>query len=247
MGPETMNAPPPRMPAEAGGFDKTTAPYKLCRFFDFNVEPGKQYVYRVRLALKNPNFDSSPATLKSPELAKTTYLETKWSEPTAAILVPYDTRILLVSVKPAPRGNNDPTGQILVSRWVLSKGEQIFKEFKVTRGQTANFPADTAQVVGGNRKVRASFASGATAVDFRGGKNLSGARGSTLTALGEMLLLNHDGTLVVHSELDDAPARDRLTISTGEQPTGNMMGMPPEMMPGGLEVLDRAPGGRRGR
>ena len=32
--------------------------YMLLRFFDFNVEPGRQYVYRVMLVLRNPELHS---------------------------------------------------------------------------------------------------------------------------------------------------------------------------------------------
>ena len=41
--------------------------FRLFRFFDFNVEPGKQYIYRVRLALRNPNYLQKAAVLKKAE------------------------------------------------------------------------------------------------------------------------------------------------------------------------------------
>jgi archaellum component FlaC len=50
--------------------------YKLLRFFDFSVEPGKSYIYRVSLELKNPNFGLDENKLKKPELAQKNNLET---------------------------------------------------------------------------------------------------------------------------------------------------------------------------
>ena len=43
--------------------------FRLFRYFDFNVEPGKRYIYRVRLALANPNYLMKATVLKKAELA----------------------------------------------------------------------------------------------------------------------------------------------------------------------------------
>jgi hypothetical protein len=134
--------------AAANEQDKGPPAYKLFRFFDFDVESGKRYVYRVRLALSNPNFDVKESFLKSPDLAKEKYLKTKWSEPSAAISTPRNTRVLLASVKPS-RNNSDFSGEILMTTWVQRKGIEIFKEFTVTRGQVANYSDETGKSVGG--------------------------------------------------------------------------------------------------
>jgi hypothetical protein len=239
-------------------------PYKLFRFFDFSVEPGKQYVYRVCLALENPNWKRKPALLVKPELANDQFLKTKWSEPSSVISVPRDTSILLVSVKSAVRANSEPSGQILVTKWLQRKGAEVFKEFTVTRGQVANFPDIEVRVGGGRRttgnvggvptfsvsggRVKVNFFSGATAVDFRGGERLPGRRGSTLNAAGEILLLDSDGTLMVRNELDDTPAYEQLTSSETEQATEEAgsprtnpgMAFPPAIGHGrpGLEAIE---------
>ena len=114
------------------------------------MEPNKQYVYRVCLALGNPNQGVKPAFLKKPELAKETYLKTKWSEPSPVIAVPRDTRILLVSVKP-PRAGGEPTGEILITKWVEQTGVEVFiKESPIVRGQVLNFPDRTGKTIGGS-------------------------------------------------------------------------------------------------
>jgi hypothetical protein len=60
--------------------------------------------------------------------------------------------------------------------------------------------------------VKVNYLTHAIALDFRGGEPFRGRRGSNakLTAVGYVLLLNSDGTLSVHSEVDDEPARKQL-------------------------------------
>jgi hypothetical protein len=129
--------------------EKKTSPYRLFRFIDFGVEPGKQYVYRVLLALRNPNEGKKPELLKSPDLAKESYLKTKWSDPSPAVAVPRDIRVLAGAVRPA-RNPAETSAELLMIKWVQSKGVEVFKEFKtpasppIMRGQFLNF----AEVVG---------------------------------------------------------------------------------------------------
>jgi hypothetical protein len=227
--------------------DQTT-PYKLFRFFDFSAQPGKQYLYRVCLELSNPNKGLKSAALKSPELANDTLLKTKWSEPTGVISVPRDTRILLLAVNRALRGSSEPSGRILVTKWILKNGAEVSDEFAVTRGQVANFSGGT---------LKADFLSGATAVDFRGGErlvSLPSRKVGILTSPGELLLLNADGTLTVRNELDDTPAYEQITRAPTEPAAGDA-GSRPEPTTGGgrgrrgLEAIDPeaepARGGRR--
>jgi hypothetical protein len=112
--------------------------YLLLRFFDFTVEPGKQYVYRVQLALENPNFGLKAAWLKDPKMADDVNVMSPWSDPSPAISVPRETRALLASVKPAGR---EPTATVLVAKWSENEGKELHKEFsQVGRGQILNFP-----------------------------------------------------------------------------------------------------------
>ena len=55
--------------------------YRLFRFFDFTVEPGKHYRYRVSLLLWNPNWKVPPQYLARADLAKKWYVETEFSDP----------------------------------------------------------------------------------------------------------------------------------------------------------------------
>ena len=182
-------------PGADGTLDESRPPkYLLFRFFDFSVQPGKQYVYRVRLALQNPNREVKGSLLKNPEVAKETYLKTNWSDPSPVISVPRNTRILAASVKPA-RGSIEPSGKIRIAKWVQRKGIEVSEEFSVKRGDVANFsdvtirPAGT--TVGGGRTrmgelgggatmaaaggaFKVNFLTGSTIVDVRGGEHLPG-------------------------------------------------------------------------
>jgi hypothetical protein len=67
----------PMMRTDRGrSYGGESAEYKLLRFFDFSAEPGKSYVYRVRLVLKNPNNGLDASKLKKPEYAQNKTLET---------------------------------------------------------------------------------------------------------------------------------------------------------------------------
>jgi hypothetical protein len=179
--------------------------FRLFRFFDFSVEPGKRYMYRVCLALRNPNYRVKASVLKKAELADKPFLPSAWSEPSPIIPVPRDTHVLVNAVKPPPRPNAEPTGQITVVKWLERSGLEVSHEFPVTRGQVANFLEVSVREAG----TPVNFVSDTTAIDLRGGEHL-GRRTSTLTAPGELLLMDSDGSLVVHNECDDSAACRRL-------------------------------------
>lgn len=247
--------------------DKTLS-YKLFRFFDFTVEPGKQYMYRVCLGLANPNRGLKTSLLKKPELAEEKFLKTKWSEPSPVLAVARDTRILAVSVTPA-RSSIDSTSTILVTKWLKTKGIEAFVEkSKIGRGQLCDFPKEEFRPPAARRgrmgdgdmggatsrsKITVDFITGATMVDLRGGERL-GRKG---VSAGEVLVLDSNGNLFVRNELDDYPTYEQLT-GAGAEPAveegrGGLDGMmrPPMMGPGmpGMPGmgLDAIPEDRRGR
>jgi hypothetical protein len=229
----------PKKPADKPKLteEENASPYRLFRFFDFNVEPGKRYVYRVQLALKNPNEGKKASWLEKPELAKGKYVFTKWSDPSPVISVPRDSRILLASVKP-PRGSADAGAEILATSWLKKNGSEAHKDFSVGRGQVANY---LDQPVGDNK---VSFRTEMAIVDIRGGEKLPGRARKALTVPGQILVLEPDGTLVVRNELDDLPACDALTKTAAPEEEGPPG---PGPTPGG-NALDMLEGGppRRG-
>ena len=73
----------------------------LVRLFDFDVEAGKTYRYRVQLLLENPNYEQPARFLKNPGDRKSretpdTWL--KWSDPTAPVRVPQDTQVYVAGL-----------------------------------------------------------------------------------------------------------------------------------------------------
>ena len=160
-----------------GGVMPQAIEYQLFRFFDFDVEPGKQYRYRVRLVLANPNYQMNPLFLEDEKQSKIPYLEEKgeddergWSEPTPAVFVPRDGRVLVASVN-MPRDQHlavmEPTATFGVVRFAMDTGETLFQEFpdpeitdknipgKIYRGQLANFRGVPKPTLG-----RAAYGSG---------------------------------------------------------------------------------------
>jgi len=108
--------------------------YLLFRYFDFDVAPGKQYRYRVRLLLANPNYGLPPPYLEDENAAKVRYLETEWSEPTAVVRVPPDTGVLA-----GPARTWGARATVMMTRFLMSTGEVAFEDFHVRRGQLLDF------------------------------------------------------------------------------------------------------------
>lgn len=67
------------------------AEIRLFRYVDYTVKEGKQYVYRVRLTLHNPNYQYEPAfSLEDPEESKVKFLESPYSNVTHPVSIPLD-------------------------------------------------------------------------------------------------------------------------------------------------------------
>jgi hypothetical protein len=60
----------------------------LIRFMDFTGERGTSYQYRVRLEMRNPNFNRPVDELEEPELATQQTIFSAWSAPTKPVFVP---------------------------------------------------------------------------------------------------------------------------------------------------------------
>ena len=110
----------------------------------------------------------------------------------------------------------------------------------------ANFADVVGTVIGGraDEKLKANFASNQTVIDLRGGDHIPGGpRASELKVPGEILLLDSNGALVVHDELDDLPAYEQATTAptTPSLRTGGLHGAASHTTGGhgaGLEGLE---------
>ncbi|MGW8256300.1 MAG: hypothetical protein ACWGMZ_02320, partial [Thermoguttaceae bacterium] len=226
FGAETVVREKSRFSGEFGGADAfgRSPKYRLFRFFDFTVEPGKTYLYRVRLAMKNPNYGLRPGQVKQAQLAKNFILSTPDSQSSAAITVPRDTRAFLDSVKFKPPGSY--SAQVCLKKWLKDTGREVYKDFSVDIGQVLNFrdekQAKLAPLVtssGGygssqqeDAPEKVDFITDATVLDLQGGQRLIG-RDRNLLEPGEMLLMNvqrNSLSLAIRFEMDDAPEIQQL-------------------------------------
>jgi hypothetical protein len=120
-----------------GGPLAEQAEYQLFRFFDFEVEQGKRYQYRVQVFLANPNFSKDVRYLDLPELADDKYLEAAASDPTEVVVVPRDSRLMAGPVKPG-RITTEPVADVVAISFKEEDGSETGGDFNVTLGQFAN-------------------------------------------------------------------------------------------------------------
>ncbi|MGQ9575912.1 MAG: hypothetical protein ACUVUC_11385 [Thermoguttaceae bacterium] len=214
--------------------------YLLFRFFDFTVEPGKHYQYRVKLLLANPNFGLPPWFLESEKLAEIMHLETPWSDPSPVASVPLDSRVLL-----APSRPREASPSLLLVHFNETDGMEAFHEVPAARGQLLNYldiefkPEPGAGLpgmgpmpfMGGpgaitglrgelQEKVRkVNYLTEAVLLDYVGGGGLPG-KDRDLLEPRMILLADRDGNLIVREELEDLSEYHRLK--------------PPEVTRGGM-------------
>jgi hypothetical protein len=114
--------------------------YLLFRYLDFDVEPGKAYRYRVRLTLRNPNFDLSPEELGSAdvEITKGEDRETPWSNISNPEVVPQTVNFYLKTVEREPyneehvkTNTSKPVAQLSIFDWDTKLGTVITDMLKI--------------------------------------------------------------------------------------------------------------------
>lgn len=107
----------------------------LFRYFDFDVEPGQTYRYRVRLELKNPNYGVPlSATDGVASVRDGATRKTPWSEPTNPIRVDETVKYFLTTVEP-PRSQVHPQARMNIFQYDLDVGTVVQSELDVAMGQ----------------------------------------------------------------------------------------------------------------
>ncbi len=114
----------------------------LFRYFDFSVEPGNAYRYRVQFELMNPNYNRPVEQLENPESRDGATRLTPWSEPTEPVYIEEDADYFVAAVDEG-RGRNSPTANIDIYQWYADAGTFINKELKVGFGQFVGGKAKT--------------------------------------------------------------------------------------------------------
>ena len=226
-----------------------SAEYKLLRFFDFSVVPGKSYIYRVSLALKNPNFGFDAAKLQTPELAKENYLYTnlptgdKPAGQTNLVDVPKDTQILIGAAK----SEEVSPGKfpVVLLTWAPKNGRSGYLSVSnVDHGQVLNIISGTAIPVAGDSPATSSsdsddpktdFITDTTLLDMDGGKKFTVGKDHKSTVPREMLFMAVNGKsfmLKLRDELEDMSEVNRITTKP-ETPAGTE-----RRGPGGIRGTD---------
>ena len=196
-------------------------PFAMVRVFDFGVQPGRQYRYRVKLVLNDVN-DTSPSTGR-PDIAsalsaevsarvkasKNPFQQTEWSEPSSIISVPMAGDALVVGVKP-PSGKALPsegTVDLLVQSYAIDEDRRAIKagvEKNVRIGSVLNLVENTEVVSPDGQNLvemkQFKFRTGLTLCDFQGGEELPGKQKAPAKAL----FMDAAGRLFVHDQLEDA-------------------------------------------
>jgi hypothetical protein len=114
--------------------------HKLLRHFDFDVEPGKRYQYRVRLVLRNPNEGIEDRYLKDPDAKTGRYRITAPSDVSPVASIAPRTE-LLTGEAGFDRARNLRT-KVLVSVWedvraALDLAEQEAQKIRLSRDRDA--------------------------------------------------------------------------------------------------------------
>jgi hypothetical protein len=154
----------------------------LLRFFDFSVEPGKKYVYRVQLVLQDPN-DPNQHSETGNRLVNADALDkpvldrlkaekavadkagkqpkpirmTAWSDPTPTVSIPLAGNVRVASAKPASdRFNDEPVATLLVESFGSDdkgKAVQAAQEEDFRRGSVANMVKDAEVLISGGQQA----------------------------------------------------------------------------------------------
>ena len=172
----------------------------LLRFFDFSVEPGKKYKYRVRLVLADPNTGlPNPSSLlnstvldrlaKLNEAAKAKNTRPtnvrfvdEWSEPSRTVGIPLAGSVKLAGAKPTAPGriSDEPSVKLLVESFDFDeKGNaiQASTQRDFQRGYVANLVTKRQEYLGpGGQWIDTletfKFFTGMTVLDMEGGESL---------------------------------------------------------------------------
>lgn len=120
----------------------STIDYYLYRYFDFDVEEGKSYQYRVQLLLQNPNIGIDPKYIEDPDMSSKAALVAERSAPSAPVAVGRLSRILTKGVA-APKRNpwDEPTTSVKTIHFEIDEAKEwaSTNDRSLRPGEIANF------------------------------------------------------------------------------------------------------------
>jgi hypothetical protein len=239
------------------------APHWLLRFFDFSVQPGKKYKYRVRLAMLDPNQSNSSRHVDTEALDSTVISRirdekkarpapprpnappptpvrmTAWSKPSRTVTIPLAGSVHVAGAKPATdQFNSEPKTTLLVQSFGTDeKGNaiQAAKEKDLQRGYVANMTADTEVLVDQGRAIDPY-----KAFVFQTDITVADIRGGERltreeTRPARVLLMGPAGQLFVQDQINDSEVVETHRATFAKEPPGGAGGFRGEGGYGGPE------------
>ncbi len=220
--------------------------HMLFRFCDFTVEPGKQYVYRVKLGLVNPNRGIPVKYLKRRELADPKPKTTDYSEISPIAAIPFGDKILAGSVTP-PTVIKEPTVDVRIVQVKKNVEAEVPMSGPLLRGAKANFLGKTTQFIDPRTnevtEYKGDFETDAVVLDMRGGRPVL-IKDKTMTEPGELLVLDRTGKLTAMHEFDDEDTWKNYIVPEEKEHRGMPDGMDLPFRPMGPEGMRVAPSPR---
>lgn len=225
--------------------------YYLFRYFDFEVEEGKTYQYRVKLLLANPNYGVEERFVEDPTATEQKIVASEFSEPSNPASLGRSARIFAQSVEAPSRPGLEPRVRLASIYFEQeSATESLAQDLSMKLGQVANFkgkPHEAVNVAGalqtgmggmgaasgmmaqqsGGRGGRGGRNSGKATVDHVSDACLvdavGGAKisGAELRSPGKIMILEPNGYLQIREVKEDARELGRYD---GSQSGGMGMG-----------------------
>ncbi len=198
------------------GTKVTKVNYYLFRFFDFGVEEGHTYQYKVKLYLANPNYGLDVNLVEDGNSVLTPAVASAESKPSNPVSLGSESRILVESIEAGQIGQEPKITISSIYFNTEDAKESLDEGEKVVRGQVANFmnkdhkPIDlggsmtytTAAADSGKKsdRVKVNHESNICILDADGGEKISGTE---LRSSARMLVMEPSGLLTVHNESED--------------------------------------------
>ena len=205
-----------------------TPDYLLLRYFDFDVEPGKRYVYRVVPLLENPNYGLDQKVLDRAEESEQPLLHCKvgkdeldanfkvadwqiddthcWSQPFQSSRVPGDLRLIAGAVEPPKMPSPaEATAEVRVLKWSDDSGLNLsYGTTGQFRGSVLDYPDVEMKPLGDPNRIPISHLdTNCVLVDIAGGEPLSPRDKDKIRSPGMFLVLDDAGNLVIHDEMGE--------------------------------------------
>jgi hypothetical protein len=99
------------------------------RFVDYTVEPEHTYQYRVKVVVKNPNYNRLDVINPEETNKDKTLSSVEWSEPTPLVFVPPDIEYYVLD-----RVRAREEARLQVHQWIPEMGDWQFSDFQIKPG-----------------------------------------------------------------------------------------------------------------